>query len=436
MGSRPWWRVLALVVLVLLAGCATRRTRGPLPVGHAEAGAARSDDEDASVRTSLPTDFGAVRVSEAEFREAMAGLLREMPPRVAFCRSSVQPAGEAWLPELAKSYGRYCERRGTPGDCLELFEDGSRLDARDKGRLALALAVGPAIEARHAELRGMFSTAQLWRAVSISLSVYLALLAAPEPVSKGVASAFAVLAWGYLGWELFDVGRGYVRLREEAARATTFAELREAGERFGKVLGPNSVRILLMLGTAAVGSTGQLLSQAPALPGFAQAVSSARSRGVRLLMAAEHADKVKVAVVEGSFTVVLPANAFSMAARGTLAGGSPRKDEVETHHIATTENSKSSLRGGPWTPRFQRIFDKAGMSMDDPANKVKIRGHKGPHPEEYHVKVHNRLDAATATCRSTQQCRAALVDELQRMAGELSDEASNLYRLLTQGAPH
>ena len=81
---------------------------------------------------------------------------------------------------------------------------------------------------------------------------YMALLVAPEPVSKGVAAALTVLLWGYLGWEFFDLIRAYFQLWEEAAEASTFGELREAGERFGKVIGPNSVRILVMLGTAAV----------------------------------------------------------------------------------------------------------------------------------------------------------------------------------------
>jgi hypothetical protein len=404
--------------------------------------------ESGPVRTHLPTDFSAVRLSEAELRQALTHLLLEVPLRVASSPSplctrrglllaSAQPMGNEWLPELAKPYGRYCERRGTPGDCLELFKDGSRFDARDKGQLALALAVGPAMEARDAELRGMFSTAQLWTTVSITLSVYLALLAAPEPVSKGAAAAFALLAWGYLGWELFDVVRGYLQLQEEAARATTFAELREAGERFGKVLGPNSVRILLMLGTAAVGSTGQLLSRAPKLPGFAQAMHSASSRGIHLLTAAEHADKVTVAVAvaEGTFSVVLPANAFSMAARGTLVGESPRKDKVEVHHIATTENNKSGLRGGPWTPRFKEFFDKAGMSMNDPANKVSIGGHRGPHPQAYHQEVYKRLREATAHCQSTLQCKSALVDQLRSLALELKNENSRIYKLLTRGAP-
>jgi hypothetical protein len=57
---------------------------------------------------------------------------------------------------------------------------------------------------------------------------------------------------------------------------------------------------------------------------------------------------------------------------------------VETHHIATICNDKDTNRGGSWTPRFRRIFAKAGMSMDDPAKKMPLPGHYGPHPEWYH----------------------------------------------------
>jgi hypothetical protein len=394
----------------------------------------------------LPTGFGAVRLSDADFQQAMARLVLEVPLRVASAPSplyasrqwvlaSAPPADESWRSELEQSYGRYCVRCCTPGDCLGLLRDGSRFDAEDKTTLALALAVGPAIEARDAELRGMFSTAQLVTTVGISIAGYLALLAMPEPVSKSVATAFGVMLWAYLGWELFDLMRGYLMLREEAARATTFAELREAGERFGKVIGPNSVRILVMLGTAAVGSTGQLLSRAPELPGFAQAMRSAGSSSVRLLTAAQEADKVKIAVAEGSFTVVLPANAFSMAATGMLSDGYPTKHKPEWHHIATIENSKSSLRGGPWTPRFQEIFDKAGMSMNDPANKVQLIGHKGPHPQGYHEVVHRRLSKATEFCPNKRECERALREALRELAAELTDTDSELYRLLTEGAP-
>ncbi len=439
---RSWPGVSFLLVLVLQAACSTGAVRS----GALEDSRDRRLTPPSSERTHLPTGFGAVRLGDADFQQAMAHLLLEIPPRVASAPSplyasrklvlaSAQPSDEPWRSELERSYGRYCVRCCTPGDCLGLLQDGSRFDAEDKRSLALALAVEPAIEARDAELRHLFSTAQLVMTVGVTVGGYLALLAMPEPVSKSVATALGVMLWAYLGWELFDVMRGYLQLREEAARATTFAELREAGERFARVIGPNSVRILIMLGTAAVGSTGQLLSRAPKLPGFAQAVSSAESRGVRLLTAAREADWVKVAVAEGSFTVVLPANAFSMAASGTFSGESPKKDTAQWHHIATIENSKSPLRGGPWTPRFKGIFDKAGMSMDDPANKVQLIGHKGPHPEAYHEAVYRYLSRATKVCSNKGECARALRTALQELAAELNNMDSDLYKLLTGGSP-
>jgi hypothetical protein len=33
-----------------------------------------------------------------------------------------------------------------------------------------------------------------------------------------------------------------------------------------------------------------------------------------------------------------------------------------------------------WTPRFRAIFARAGMSLEDPANKMPLPGHYGPQP--------------------------------------------------------
>jgi len=85
-----------------------------------------------------------------------------------------------------------------------LFKDGPGLDGEDKRDLALALSVNTALEALDAQLRAAFSTTQLYTMVSLTLIGYMALSAAPEPVSKSVAGALALLMWGYLGWELFD----------------------------------------------------------------------------------------------------------------------------------------------------------------------------------------------------------------------------------------
>jgi len=74
------------------------------------------------------------------------------------------------------------------------------------------------------------------------------------------------------------------------------------------------------------------------------------------------------------------------------------------------------------------------MSLNDPANIVRIRGHKGPHPREYHEEVYDRLRAATLECRSIQQCREALVAELRALADEIAREGAKLNRLVTKRA--
>ena len=236
-GVRPrsGWKRWAFLLFFFHAACVTGVPREVL-----SGEAAREHVEAESVQLSLPTPFGAVQVSDSELNEALTPLVLSMPLEVAGSRllstSTVNwrwlphaPTG-AWRTPLARSYGRLCEWQGTPGDCLELFKDGPGLDDKDKRDIALALAVSAALEARDSELRAMFSTAQLWTTLSLTLTGYMALLVAPEPVSKGVATALTVLLWGYLGWEFFDLIRAYFQLWEEAAEASSLTELREAGD--------------------------------------------------------------------------------------------------------------------------------------------------------------------------------------------------------------
>jgi hypothetical protein len=239
--------------------------------------------------------------------------------------ASAPLSGEAWQSDLARSYGRFCEQCGTPGDCLTLFEDGPRLQDDDKRSIALALAVRPALEGVGAEVRTMLNPTRVLAILSMTITVYMALLVAPvpEPVTKGMALAFTVFMWGYFGWEFFDLLRAYAQLYEDAPRASTFAELREIGERFGRVIGPNSVRILVLVGTAAMGGTVALASKAPKLPGFARASGTVEAHtGWRLLDAATGAERVIVSVPEGTMRVVLAPHVVAMAAR-SVAAGSP-----------------------------------------------------------------------------------------------------------------
>jgi hypothetical protein len=207
---------------------------------------------EAVVFARLPTNFQPVQVSDSELTAALEGLWLNEPLQVSTpcpplyvgrkLALALEPSSDkAGQSALVRDYGRYCERRRTPGDCLTLFADGPRLQDDDKRSIALALAVGPALENVSAEVRAMLNPTRVLATLSITITAYMALLLAPipEPVTKGMATAFTLLMWGYLGWEFFDLLRAYAQLYEDAPRASTFAELREIGERFAKVLGPN-----------------------------------------------------------------------------------------------------------------------------------------------------------------------------------------------------
>ena len=143
---------LALAALMLVTACATgapmgggltaSRYRPPVLHDSPEAVGAGVGSRDGSQGEAffarLPTDFAPVQVSDAEFSAAMTTLWLDMPLRVAASRpplyvgrrlalASAPLSGEAWQSDLARSYGHFCERCGTPGDCLTLFEDGPRI---------------------------------------------------------------------------------------------------------------------------------------------------------------------------------------------------------------------------------------------------------------------------------------------------------------------
>ncbi len=61
--------------------------------------------------------------------------------------------------------------------------------------------------------------------------------------------------------------------------ATTFVQIRDAGESFGKILGQEAARAFAMLLMAALGSTAKLFAaKVPTLPGSAQAAMQAEGK--------------------------------------------------------------------------------------------------------------------------------------------------------------
>ena len=92
-------------------------------------------------------------------------------------------------------------------------------------------------------------------------------------------------------------------------------------------------------------------------------------------------------------TETVAATSVSKALRTT---GGCREDnsqgDAPEHHIATNKNHTAEVRGGPWTPDFEKLFQQVGMDLEHPANRIFVIGHKGPHPEAYHREVYARLE--------------------------------------------
>jgi len=286
----------------------------------------------------------------------------------------------------------------------------------------------------------LFSSPTVVLSVAMSMMLYMAAWAAPEPVfSKAFAAAVTLgLLMTYTATELYMVGQACLGLYREAESARTVEQLEAAAERFGRAIGGVGLRVLV---TVAGAKLARSLPEVPkgglwarlSPPRFAFAEGGKRS-GLTIGVGA----RAEVIVADG--TVVLmgvsantTASAAVALARTTGAcRDASTKGDAKGHHIATDKNDISDVSGGPWTPGFKDLFDQGGMSLNDPANLVNLIGHVGPHPEEYHQEVYERLQLALGHCRTTAECRSRLVAELDKLAADICKSGSRLNKLLTR----
>jgi hypothetical protein len=335
---------------------------------------------------------------------------------------------------VTKEYLQFCEAGGKPGDCRKALMNNPVLTGDGRYTLGMSFAIEEIVPEMMQSFKDMADPEAIKASLYWAITIYAAMWLAPEPVfSKGLATVITASFVCYIGVDTFwTLIQGFRRMVEELDHATSFAAIREAGRRYGKVMGKNAARAFALLLTAAIGQTAASFSaKVPTLPGSAQASAAGAARvGIRLT---EVAQVEAVAVTADTVTIALAPNAVAATAQSVSgAASTPVDAEGPEHHIASDKFSTSTNNGGPWTPRYQALFDKAGMSLDDAANKVRVPGHKGPHPQEYHEEVFRRLRDATLECRSIQECRAALTRELQRLGQQISTPGTRLNKLVTR----
>ena len=448
----PWKRISALV-LAFLVGCASI-PRGPYVEDTGQGKAV--------VHIPRTADLQLVVVDQEEFQQAMRRLAREVrlsgtPRQTVEKMFQMDPQfgnylylredkklvplgpGEPWDGtltqddlETAERYRVWCQRvHSFYGDCLGGALVGGRyLDMHGRYIWALALSKSPVIDEMKKALGEMVEVRALINTVLWTLGSML-LIMAINPVAPALVAVVGLGLVLYVGVDtLLNLVNGWLQLMEEVKVATTFEQIRDAGERFGKIIWREAARAFAMLLMAAIGSTAKLFAaKVPTLPGSAQVAVQAEGTA-RIPLSALGAVE-EIALSGESVSVTVAATVMTMGASGSGSTGPC----IETHHIATICNEKSTARGGPWTPRFRDIFAKAGMSMDDPANKMPLPGHYGPHPERYHQIILDELLEATAACRSVVDCRAALTARLRKLAKQIATPGTELNQLVTQAKP-
>ncbi|MGE6758277.1 AHH domain-containing protein [Corallococcus interemptor] len=427
--------VWPVVLLLLMGGCATPR------VVHLDVGNGRQ-----VVHASVKVD--PVQVSEDAFKAALTQLLLDMRMDVAF-READEADQRGWVRSrtlLASSKGladsgdggspeSLYERLCPDGDeCLTLAGGtGLPFSRKDRTLMALSFALDTVWGSVEAEVGKMLNPVALKGMVTAAALSVLLTMTLPEPVTKVIAVALTAALVAYLGVvPVWEMGRGFVRLWDDSGTATSVIELQDIGHRFGKVLGTNGTRVLVLLVTAALGGRNAMAAQGPRLPGFPQAAVRGQAEAGFQLGAALNGGVTSIALpAAGVLNVALaPGAAAALAMYGE--GRFPGDETGPVHHICTNKNPVSDATGGPWTPQCAKLFEKAGMTLEDAANKVRLKGHEGPHPELYHQKVVRRLERSVANCRTTKSCRASLMKELARIANELLTQGSELRSLIVK----
>lgn len=275
----------------------------------------------------------------------------------------------------------------------------------------------------------------------VSLATYVIAWAAPEPLfTKAFAvGGTVVLVSAFTLTELVHAGGAALSLYQATRQVRTLEEIEEAARNFGHYAGGAALRV--MVAAASFGVTKVLPKPMPgglgktwagmknllrlpprfALPGGGQFVD------------AEAARAVSVGVKQGVLLMAgVTAGGTGASLRSACADGVFNLLGYSWHHLATNKNTISDTRGGPWTPVFERIFSRAGMTLEDAANKVYLLNHAGPHSEEYHREIFRRLDRVIRTCSTKSACRTGLLRELNKIADEICTPGSKLNRLATQ----
>ncbi|MDC0710367.1 HNH endonuclease signature motif containing protein [Stigmatella sp. ncwal1] len=384
------------VLMVLLAGCGTASRAVHLDTGHSNAivftprsgaeSVTLDDDEFERTMAKLARDArSSSRPQEAARRlfemSARSGAYtyefssRRIIPLAP--NSQMQGASTEAEVELTRAYLRWCERTGKSGDCLRLLTEGHTLDGDGRFALSMALAKGAVLNEMLEAFKDLTDPHAMVAAVLWTWTTYMVLITVPEPLSKGIAAVMTATLISYVGIDTFwNLIVGFRHLMEEAERATTFSALREAGERYGKIMGSNAARAFAMLAITAIGNTAPgLAKQVPKLPGAMHAAAQAETQmGLRLGAVGEvetvtlSAERLSLSLAPGAVAMAADARGsrrFSQAARN--AAYEKSQDATGQAHCEYCDEELTREPGKPqsYEADHRKPYSKGGPSSEE-----------------------------------------------------------------------
>ncbi|NTX60648.1 hypothetical protein HUA74_08245 [Myxococcus sp. CA051A] len=314
-----------LLLGCLFVGCATPR------VVRLDTGAG------APILYTPPSNVEPIEIDESDFQRVMTTLVLDMSfslrtqeverHRVHLASWNAEDT-ERGAP--VRNHDQWCLEQENPEECRTLLSGGlSLLDEEARRSLALSFAWDGVWEGIQGSVKEVVNPLALKAMITSALAAYMLLVVIPEPVTKLVALALTTYFVAYLGLEVFfDIIEGWQRLSTESVKAMSFEELEDAGHRFGKVMGKNGARIIIIALTAALmGGSAGIASKGPMLSGFAQATLAAETNAGFQLSAALAGGIRSISVAEGVMTVGLAPNAVAMVARNASTQSAPQVDD-------------------------------------------------------------------------------------------------------------
>jgi len=287
-----------------------------------------------------------VRLGHTRPKQAASELLRLLPPPTSEAQTleshghwRVEMYGGrayTWLPEkqdgpvrlspeteekFKARYLAWCTGQGG-GDCMGYLEDGPYLRTDDRRALALALAMDSVLdETREALVRELLDVRAIISMVVWTVALYCMMWLVPEPTTKLVAASLTLLLVAFLGLQtVYDLMDGWATMANAAHEATTFEEVRAAGKAFGKVLGEDAARAMILAVASLTGQTlGQVAARVKSLPGFNVAQAQWKAQGGAAALAPELAAETALAREQALARAVAAVDTVATSPQGPLA---------------------------------------------------------------------------------------------------------------------